>query len=120
MTRKFNEKEVNDIMYEDGIWSGKYPNQKPIYKTIEQETVYVDTGKGYEDIRYVIHEIDTDLYFQATLCRAEGWDEQSEVNSKVVWNRVIPYEVMVTKFRIPTKSDLRDIQIDKIQNEENI
>jgi len=110
-TRKFNKEQARDILYEGGIMNEDDSNE--LYVVVDDEVTDTDQEKGRVTRTLVIKEVETDKYFSASLDESP-WCEQASYNAKAVWEQVIPYSVTVTKYRKPTKADLRDMKIDEV------
>ncbi len=110
-TRKFTKSQAKDILYQGGIMNEDGSNE--LYAVVNDEVTDTDQEKGRVTRRLVIKELETDKYFSGQLDESP-WIHQDEYNAKVVWEQVIPYSVTVTKYRKPTKADLRDMKIDEV------
>ena len=110
-TRKLSKSQARDILYEGGIMNEDDSNE--LYVVVDDEVTDTDQEKSRVTRRLVIKELETDKYFSAQLDESP-WIHQAEENGNVVWEQVIPYSITVTKYRKPTKADLRDMKIDEV------
>ena len=108
--RTFSKEQANSILYDEGIYDD---NGDTLYSVVESNVTYTDQEKNRVEYSIVIKEESTGKFFSGCLADSPWW-KQAEANAEEVWERVIPYTVTVTKYRAPNKSDILDMNIDKV------
>lgn len=113
-TRTFNKSQVSELMYEDSIYEG----EELKYSVVSKEVTDTDQEKGRVTYSIVIKEESSGKFFSGELSESPWW-KQAEANAEEVWRLVIPYTVTVTKYRRPNKSDITDMQLNKVLDKDD-
>ena len=84
---KFNEEEISNIKYEEGVYDNITENQ--LFEVISEKIVDTDLEKSSSDVKFVIRELLTDKFYTATILDSM-WNGEAEYNSKIEWIEVKP------------------------------
>lgn len=113
-TRQFTKEQGSGLLYGEGISDS---NGRELYVVVEDKVTDTDREKNIVRHSIVVEELETGKFFRGELSDSPWW-KQAEANAEVVWDQVIPYTVTITKYRSPNKSDLLDMKISKVIEEE--
>lgn len=101
LERKFTPREILDIIYEGGVYEddGLGNGEEDIkFKTVYEEVTYTDLEKSYQNVDYVIQEINTGLFYKTSLMICSDQQHVQDRNIKQEWKLVEEYTEIIKKY----------------------
>jgi hypothetical protein len=83
LKRKFTSQEVQDILFEEGIWDGD--NQ--LFDVVYKEVIETDIEKSSVTYEVVIQDLSTKKFYRAELGKSQ-WYGQTKYNANQKWSEV--------------------------------
>ena len=88
---KFNKQQIRDLLWEGWVWD---ENDKDLFKTVSDETVYFDLEKSYVTKKLVVQDLITNKFYTGTVMMSYHHD-----NPAMEFKEVFPHTETVTIYK---------------------